>query len=56
MISETLAAADRLMSIQSDNWIKDLYLRYKDVPIIKWKESIKKIVGLEVSTEKGLDV
>jgi len=34
----------------------DLYSRYKDEGNIKWKESIKKVVGLEIPVEKGLDV
>ncbi len=41
--------------MQSDEFIWDLYSRYKDNPKVKWKDSIKKIVGLEVATEPGLD-
>jgi hypothetical protein len=36
--------------------VKALYARFKNDPMIKWKESIKKIVGIEVPVEKGLDV
>jgi len=53
---ETLTTMKHLMSIQSENWIQQLYLRYKENPQIKWKDSIKKVVGLQISTEKGLDV
>ena len=53
--TENLAAAEQLLERQSDDAIKELYARYKDNPIIKWKESIKNIVGLEVSTIKGED-
>jgi len=53
--AESLAAAERLLEWQSDRKIKELYSRYKGKPIIKWKESIKKVVGLEVSTIKGED-
>ena len=53
--AETLAAAEQLLEWQSDEAIRGLYNRYKDNPSIKWKESIKKIVGLEVSTIKGED-
>lgn len=53
---ETLATMRQLMSIQSDERILSLYFRHKDNPQIKWKESIKKVVGLEIPTEKGLDV
>lgn len=50
--------AERLQVIhitQSDKAIQKLYEKYKDNPIIKWKESIKKVVGLDLATEKGLD-
>lgn len=53
--AETQAAAERLLQWQSDANIKALYKKYKNNPLIKWKESIKKIVGLEVSTIKGED-
>lgn len=53
--AETLAAAEQLLEWQSDEAIKELYKRYKDNPQIKWKESIKKVVGIEVSTIKGED-
>lgn len=39
----------------SDKWVFDIYNRYKQNPKIKWKESIKKIVKIEVQTIKGLD-
>ena len=52
----TLATVKQLMTLQSDEWIWSLYSRYKDNPQIKWKESIKKVVGLEIPMEKGLDV
>ena len=45
-----------LINIQNDENIKVLYEKYKDNPKIKWKESIKIVVGLEVPTKKGLDV
>lgn len=53
--AETLAAAEQLLEWQSDAAIRTLYKRYKNNPRIKWKESIKKVVGLEVSTIKGED-
>jgi hypothetical protein len=33
-----------------------LYARHRDDTVIKWKDSIKKVVGIERPTEKGLDV
>lgn len=53
--AETQKAAVQLLEWQNDTAIKKLYKRYKDNPQIKWKESIKKVVGLEVSTIKGED-
>jgi hypothetical protein len=40
----------------SDGYILDLYSKYKDNPQIKWKDSIKKIVGIEIPIEPGLDI
>jgi hypothetical protein len=52
----TILKAKQLMAMYSDAWIRELYMPYKDHPQIKWKESIKKVVGLEIPLEKGLDV
>jgi DNA repair photolyase len=38
-----------------DNILK-LYEKYKDNPKIKWKESIKKVLGIEIATDDGMDV
>lgn len=54
--SKTLNAANLILRWQSDNNIVRLYNRYKDNYKIKWKESIKKVVGLEISTQKGEDM
>ena len=51
----TIQKATQLEQWQSDGNIKQLLSQYKDNPLIKWKDSIKKIVGLEVATEPGLD-
>lgn len=45
-----------LIESQSNERILDLYGRLKDHPSVKWKESVKKIVGIEVPTEAGLDI
>lgn len=52
---ESLDAAHQVLLWQSDDLIRKLYEEYKDNPKIKWKESIKKVVGLAVSTKKGED-
>jgi len=48
--------ADELLGLFTDDRIMELYELYKDNPLIKWKESIKKVVGIEVPTEAGLDI
>jgi DNA repair photolyase len=45
-----------LEEFQNDENVKLLYNKLKDNPKVKWKDSIKKIVGLERPTEKGLDI
>lgn len=51
----TLQKADQLIRMQSDDKIKQLYSQLCNNPKIKWKESIKKVVGLEISNDKGCD-
>lgn len=53
---EIIGLAEYLVATQSDDRIHSLYTRLKDHPKVKWKESIKKVVGIEVPTEAGLDV
>ena len=48
--------ADVLLAEQSDDYLRGLYQQYKDDPMIKYKDSIKKAAGLERPTEAGLDV
>ncbi len=49
-------AARDLLSAQNDQWIQDLYEEWKGDPLIKWKDSVKKVVGINRPTAKGLDV
>jgi len=53
--AETLHRAQEFDGWYSHANIMALYDTYKTNVKIKWKESIKKIVGLGLSTEKGLD-
>jgi DNA repair photolyase len=53
---EIVARAEVLMQSQNDEAIKELYDRYKDNPKMRFKESIKKVVGLELQSEAGMDV
>ncbi len=54
--SESVNMAKKLMADLSDEWILQLYDVYKDNPKIKWKDSIKKIVKIEIPTIRGLDI
>jgi len=54
--NETLKKANELLNWQRDSEIIRLYTEYKNHPKVKWKESIKKVVDIEVSQQKGLDI
>lgn len=41
---------------QEDENIFEIYSKLKDNPLIKWKDSIKKVVGIEAPVEAGLDI
>ena len=41
---------------QRDERIFTIYEAYKDNPKIKWKDSIKKIVGIEPPPRPGMDI
>lgn len=53
---KSIRKAEELIEWQSDENIAKIYKKYKDNPKIKWKESIKKVVGLDLPTERGLDI
>ena len=53
---ETMKRADELIASQSDDRIRALYARFKDSPKIRWKETIKRVLGLELPHEAGLDI
>jgi len=53
---ETMQKAQQLINALSESRIKAIYEKYKDDEKIKWKESIKEILGLNRPKEKGLDV
>jgi hypothetical protein len=53
---EVLSRADQMLEELSDDFLRRLYTRYQDDPMIKYKDSIKEVVGLERPTETGLDV
>ncbi len=53
---ESQARAKELMAWFTYDRINELYGKYARHPKIKWKESIKKAVGLELPAEAGLDI
>jgi len=53
---ETKARAKELMAGFTESRIKKLYEKYADHPKIKWKESIKKAIGLDLPDQAGLDI
>lgn len=52
----TIQKAEELINSQNDEAIKELYEKHKDNKLIKWKESIKKVIGIKLNEEAGLDV
>lgn len=52
---EDIKRMNDLLKLQSDWNIFKLYDRYKDDPLIRWKDSIKKVVGLPALTRRGED-
>jgi DNA repair photolyase len=41
---------------QTNGIIKSIYERHKDNPLIRWKKEIKKVVGMPVPKQNGLDI
>ena len=50
------ALADALIATITAAFVKTLYARYRHDTVIKWKDSLKKVLGIERPTTKGLDV
>lgn len=53
---ETVRRGHMLVALQSDQAIRALYNRHRHDPLIKWKDSIKAVVGLARPSAIGLDV
>jgi DNA repair photolyase len=49
-------AIDEIKRGQTDSIIKSIYRFYKDDPLIKWKAEIKKIIGIPLAKQNGLDI
>lgn len=47
---------DRIQAEQCDRRIRMLYEQLKNRPLVRWKESIKRVVGLPLAERPGLDI
>ena len=47
---------DRIEKGQCDERIFQLYHELAGIPQVRWKESVKKVIGLQLAPEPGLDV
>lgn len=47
---------ERIKKGQTDEQLLFLYNKLKTIPMVRWKESVKKAVGLELAMEPGLDI
>jgi DNA repair photolyase len=52
---EMEAEIERIEAGQTDECIEAIYRTLKDDPKVKWKESVKSVVGLPLATEAGTD-
>lgn len=49
-------AIDTIRRGQTKDKIKAIYRRHKENSMIKWKKEIKKVVGIPVPKQNGLDI
>ena len=49
-------AIEKIRRGQTESIIKSIYGRYKDNPMIRWKKEIKKVVGIPLAIQNGLDI
>jgi DNA repair photolyase len=54
--SEVQAALKVIENGQSDEIIRAIYSRHRNNPKIKWKKGIKKIVGMPLAPQPGMDI
>jgi hypothetical protein len=47
---------DRLEQWQTDEKVFEVYEALKHDPLVRWKESYKTVLGLELSSTAGLDI
>jgi DNA repair photolyase len=49
-------AIENIKRGQTDGMIKSIYERHRNNPLIRWKKEIKKVVGIPVPSQNGLDI
>ena len=54
--NEIKSRLEDVLKWQTDEMIWKIYDELKGEELVKWKESIKKVVGLKLADEKGLDI
>ncbi len=54
--SEYLKHLKLVKDLQEEGFVRDTYNVLKDEPKVKWKESYKKLLGLDVPEREGMDV
>ena len=47
---------ERIIANQDDARIRELYEQLRGDPLIRWKESIKEVIGLQLQDQPGMDV
>ena len=53
---QVMYAGQHLVDLWSDEAVKKLYKAVSKNPQIRWKDSLKKVLGMDRPTKKGLDV
>jgi hypothetical protein len=53
---EQLPALRQIEAGQTDEIIRAIYARHRDNPQVKWKKEIKRVVGIPLAPEAGMDI
>jgi DNA repair photolyase len=54
--SETQVEIERIQREQDDAHLHEIYRQLHKRPLIRWKESMKTVLGLDLASEPGLDI
>ena len=54
--ADIVEKAECLIASQNDDRIRAIHADLANHPLVRWKESIKKVLGMEIPTTAGLDV